>query len=149
RAGNQGKLVGAGRGDGRGLHDQRQGENRDPTHDCGVHGPSSEKVFAVPDPNWLGRLGHAQTVAKCYGFGRACLILIADRLWLVSQAFIMVSGRPAGVPMREHEPTRKLTTILCADAVEYSRMMRADEEGTYRALRDCREIFDQLTEAHK
>jgi len=51
--------------------------------------------------------------------------------------------------MRENEPTRKLTTILCADAVEYSRMMREDEEGTYRALRACREEFDRLVGEHQ
>ena len=48
-----------------------------------------------------------------------------------------------------HEPTRKLTTILCADAVEYSRMMRADEEGTYRALRACRKVFERLVGSHQ
>ena len=50
--------------------------------------------------------------------------------------------------MREQEPTRKLTTILCADAAGYSRMMRADEEGTYRSLRACRDAFDRLVGEH-
>jgi TolB-like protein/class 3 adenylate cyclase/Tfp pilus assembly protein PilF len=48
----------------------------------------------------------------------------------------------------EREPARKLTTILSADAAEYSRMMRADEEGTFRALRLCREAIDRLVDAH-
>jgi TolB-like protein/class 3 adenylate cyclase/cytochrome c-type biogenesis protein CcmH/NrfG len=47
------------------------------------------------------------------------------------------------------EPARKLTTILSADAAEYSRMMRADEEGTFRALRLCRKAIDSLVEAHQ
>lgn len=51
--------------------------------------------------------------------------------------------------MREHEPTRKLTTILCADAVEYSRMMREDEEGTYRTLRACRDEFERVVRIHE
>jgi adenylate cyclase len=33
---------------------------------------------------------------------------------------------------------RRLTTILAADIAEYSRLMRADEEGTLRALTGCR-----------
>jgi len=48
-----------------------------------------------------------------------------------------------------NELARKLTTILSADAVEYSRMMRADEEGTFRALRLCREAIDRLVQAHQ
>ena len=51
--------------------------------------------------------------------------------------------------MREHEATRKLTTILCADAVEFSRLMRADEEGTYRTLRTCRNAFDRVVAEHQ
>jgi adenylate cyclase len=50
--------------------------------------------------------------------------------------------------VHEREPARKLTTILSADAAEYSRMMRADEEGTFRALRLCREAIDRLVEEH-
>ncbi len=51
--------------------------------------------------------------------------------------------------MHEREPARKLTTILSADAAEYSRMMRADEEGTFRALRLCREAIDRLVDEHE
>ncbi len=47
------------------------------------------------------------------------------------------------------EPARKLTTILSADAAEYSRLMRADEEGTFRALGLCREAIDSLVEGHQ
>ena len=37
---------------------------------------------------------------------------------------------------------RKLTTILCADAAGYSRLMGAREEATLRTLRECRRIID-------
>ena len=40
-------------------------------------------------------------------------------------------------------PQRKLTTILAADVVGYSRMMGADEDGTYELLGKCRKIFDR------
>ena len=51
--------------------------------------------------------------------------------------------------MSEAEPTRKLTTILSADAAEYSRMMRADEDGTFRALRLCRHAIDRCVADHQ
>src|SRR5262245_49956232 len=54
-----------------------------------------------------------------------------------------------GLAVRGNEPTRKLTTILSADAAEYSRMMRADEEGTFHALRACREVIDGLVAEHE
>jgi TolB-like protein/class 3 adenylate cyclase/Tfp pilus assembly protein PilF len=44
--------------------------------------------------------------------------------------------------------TRKLTTILSADAAEFSRMMRADEEGTAGTLRRCRGVIDGLISSH-
>ena len=37
---------------------------------------------------------------------------------------------------------RKLTTILAADVVGYSKMMSVDEEGTLRTLRAYRTIID-------
>lgn len=51
--------------------------------------------------------------------------------------------------MRGNELARKLTTILSADAAEYSRLMRADEEGTFRALSLCREAIDRLVLDHQ
>jgi adenylate cyclase len=51
-------------------------------------------------------------------------------------------------PVEEHGPKRKLTTIFCADCAGFSRMMRADEEGTYRVLQDCRKLIDQLVGEH-
>lgn len=54
-----------------------------------------------------------------------------------------------GEPVDEHGPRRKLTTILCADAVGYSRLMHADEEGTHRTLQACRGIIDRLIGEHE
>ncbi|MEA2783203.1 MAG: adenylate cyclase [Rhodospirillaceae bacterium] len=51
--------------------------------------------------------------------------------------------------MEEHGPRRKLTTILCADCAGYSRMMRADEEGTYRRLQDCRQLITRVIGEHE
>ncbi len=39
---------------------------------------------------------------------------------------------------------RKLTTILAADVVGYSKMMAANEEGTLNILRERREIVDSI-----
>jgi TolB-like protein/class 3 adenylate cyclase len=45
---------------------------------------------------------------------------------------------------------RRLTTILAADVVGYSRLMGADEEGTMRRLRALRaELFDPTIEANR
>ncbi len=46
------------------------------------------------------------------------------------------------------QPQRKLTTILAADVVGYSRMMGADEDGTYELLGKCRKIIDRNIEHH-
>ena len=51
------------------------------------------------------------------------------------------------MPDRER---RRLTTILAADVVGYSRLMGADEEGTMRRLRALRaELFDPAIEANR
>ena len=61
----------------------------------------------------------------------------------------MVQELPAlpGGPL--HRPPRKLTTILCADAVGYARQMHEDEEGTYRNLQNCRHSIDRLILDHQ
>jgi len=51
--------------------------------------------------------------------------------------------------VEERGPPRKLTTILCADAVGYARLMHDDEEGTYRNLQTCRQSIDQLILEHQ
>ena len=43
---------------------------------------------------------------------------------------------------------RKLTAILSADAVEYSRLMGEDEEATVRTLKSYREVFYTLIQQH-
>lgn len=55
----------------------------------------------------------------------------------------------AGGSVRDNEPIRKLTTIMSADAAEFSRMMREDEEGTFRVLRQCRGAIDALVGQHQ
>lgn len=45
-------------------------------------------------------------------------------------------------------PRRKLTTILAADVVGYSRMMGIDEDGTHRLLSRCRKNFERHIKHH-
>ena len=52
--------------------------------------------------------------------------------------------------MAENAATRKLTTILSADVVGYSRLMHADEEGTLAALKTHRrELIDPKIAEHR
>ena len=44
---------------------------------------------------------------------------------------------------------RRLTAILAADAVNYSRHMSVDEEGTLRLLAAHRAVIDRIIEAHE
>jgi adenylate cyclase len=50
--------------------------------------------------------------------------------------------------VEEHRPKRKLTTIFCADCVGFSRLMRADEELTFRILQNCRQLIERLISEH-
>lgn len=50
--------------------------------------------------------------------------------------------------MPETRVARKLTTIMAADVVGYSRLMTEDEEGTLRVFRGYRQIIDALIEKH-
>src|SRR5215469_17420443 len=53
-------------------------------------------------------------------------------------------------PMAEERVERRLAAILCADVVEYSRLMGADEEGTLAVLKsDRRELIDPLIAQHR
>ena len=61
----------------------------------------------------------------------------------------LVGARGDRAPVEGHRPQRKLTTILSADVAGYSRMMREDEEGTYRALQSCRREIDRVAEDHQ
>ena len=51
--------------------------------------------------------------------------------------------------MAQEDVERRLTTILAADVVGYSRLMEADEEATARTLRAYREIIDGLVADHR
>jgi adenylate cyclase len=50
--------------------------------------------------------------------------------------------------MAEEGFKRKLTAILSADAVDYSRLMGEDEEGTVRTLKAYREVLSTLIHQH-
>ena len=50
--------------------------------------------------------------------------------------------------MAEEGFKRKLTAILSADAVDYSRLMGEDEEATVRTLNVYREVFSALIQQH-
>jgi adenylate cyclase len=50
--------------------------------------------------------------------------------------------------MTEEGFKRKLTTILSADAVGYSRLMEDDEEATVRTLTSYREVLTTLIQQH-
>ncbi len=50
--------------------------------------------------------------------------------------------------MTENKVQRRLSTILAADAVGYSRLMDADEEATLQTLKAHREVIDDLVAGH-
>src|SRR5829696_4565764 len=50
-------------------------------------------------------------------------------------------------PHQQHQE-RRLLAIFAADVVGYSRLMRADEQGTLRALQTDREIIDRFISEH-
>jgi len=50
--------------------------------------------------------------------------------------------------MPETEVVRKLTTIMAADVVGYSRLMTEDEEGTLKTFRGYRKVIDGLITRH-
>ena len=50
--------------------------------------------------------------------------------------------------MAEKGFKRKLTAILSADAVEYSRLMGEDEEATVRTITSYREVLSTLIQQH-
>jgi adenylate cyclase len=54
-----------------------------------------------------------------------------------------------GVPMIEERAKRKLSGILSADAVGYSRLMQEDEASTIRNLEDSKRLMSELIEQFK
>ena len=51
--------------------------------------------------------------------------------------------------MADERVNRKMSAILSADVKGYSLLMSADEEGTVKALKECREIISQCVEDHR
>jgi len=51
--------------------------------------------------------------------------------------------------MAESKTQRKLTAILCADVVGYSRLMGADEEATIETLTAYRKVFTSKIKKHR
>jgi adenylate cyclase len=51
--------------------------------------------------------------------------------------------------MADKSANRKMSAILSADVKGYSRLMSMDEEGTVKALNDCREIIYRCVQDHK
>jgi adenylate cyclase len=55
------------------------------------------------------------------------------------------------MPAAPADPTveRKLAAIFAADIAGYSRLMGADEAGTFARLKSCRELIDRLIAEHR
>ena len=51
--------------------------------------------------------------------------------------------------MTDERANRKMSAILSADVKGYSRLMSVDEEGTVKALNDCREIIARSVHDHR
>ena len=51
--------------------------------------------------------------------------------------------------MADKSANRKMSAILSADVKGYSRLMSMDEEGTVKALNNCREIICICVQDHK
>ena len=51
--------------------------------------------------------------------------------------------------MTDERANRKMSAILSADVKGYSRLMSVDEEGTVKALNDCREIIARCVHDHR
>ena len=52
------------------------------------------------------------------------------------------------VAMNPSAVKRKLTTILVADVVGYSKLMASDEEGTYKSLKNLSDFINYLVTRH-
>jgi adenylate cyclase len=61
---------------------------------------------------------------------------------------LSLKPKKGGAIMAEEGFKRKLTAILSADAVDYSRLMGEDEEATVRILKAYREVFTALIQQH-
>jgi adenylate cyclase len=57
-------------------------------------------------------------------------------------------GESMGAELPQERQERRLLAIFAADVAGYSRLMRADEQGTLRALQADREVIDRLISEH-
>src|ERR671911_338240 len=79
---------------------------------------------------------------------RPTLPLCSPRLWLAGAQVVgeaTAGWRMSFEPLQE----RRLLAIFAADVAGYSKLMRADEQGTLRALQSTREIIDNLISEHR
>ena len=67
---------------------------------------------------------------------------------LLALALPFLLGDPEAAALAKHVE-RRLTTILAADVVGYSRLMQQDEDGTMRGLTACRAIIEALVAEHR
>src|SRR5918997_2150729 len=79
---------------------------------------------------------------------RPTLPSCSPRLWLAGP---QVTGEATAGRRMSFEPhqERRLVAIFAADVAGYSKLMRADEQGTLRALQSNREIIDNLISEHR
>ena len=49
----------------------------------------------------------------------------------------------------DEQANRKMSAILSADVKGYSRLMSVDEEGTVKAINNCREIITGCVHNHR
>ena len=68
-------------------------------------------------------------------------------LWTVSLEIPILSAVDSAQTMGSDE--RRLVAIFAADVAGYSRLMRADEQGTLRALQADRGIIDSSISDHR
>jgi adenylate cyclase len=66
-----------------------------------------------------------------------------------SGSFFVLNAKKWGSPMSQERARRKLSGILSADAVGYSRLMQKDEESTIRALADSKELMANLIQQYR
>jgi len=73
----------------------------------------------------------------------------AEMLWRWMQCLMHLEFGEATIrAMTDDKVKRRLTTVLCADAQGYSRLMEADEAGTLGTLRRYRAAIAGLVERH-
>jgi class 3 adenylate cyclase len=73
--------------------------------------------------------------------------IMLGKLKTTPAQMLKLRGAPASEPSSREPAIRRLSAILAADVVGYSRMMGEDEGGTLGALKACRrELFDPMVQ---